>query len=435
MKNNKRMFSSIIIFGILLIGAVLYSLFENDDPYQYYTGLGDNFDLSSDDQKIVFSYYKDGKEAIFSADRNGKNVKQLTGFGSLKHHQPQLSSDGKHLLYLAENKDGNSSLYLANSDGSESKKLTSSKIHVFKALFSTENETIYYVGMGASDFQKAEGETKEGQDIYSINLSGKKEKQWTDADYFSIDTFLPSPNGKELYYGEDSGSVYKLVLGKSEEKESFLSQLDVADSYSKTLSPDGSQMAYTAVSKESEDSSLYEYELFLRDLNSEKTTKLTNLKTAVTVPRFFHTENKMAFLEHRNWSTDPAEFIFTTIDLDTKKLEGISFAMPKSTESNHWFMKQVDVAVNGTTISILYIVFVGLITMHQVYFRSKKGYLPSVISLIVTVAAFIASIIVAMTINPWYGIAIAMPAAGLLGCTVLLFIFTFVLNLIKKRKS
>ncbi|GKU82166.1 hypothetical protein [Niallia sp. NCCP-28] len=435
MRNRKNIFISIAIIGCLFIGAVLYALFEKNDSYQYYTGLGDNFDLSSDDQKVVFSYYKDGKEAIFAADREGENVEQLTSFDSLRHHQPQLSSDGKHLLYLAKDEEGNNSLYVANSDGSSGKKLTSSNLHIFKALFSASNDIIYFTAMPAEAFHKAEGETKEGQDIYSISISGKEIKQWTNQDYFNIDTFFLSPNGKELYYGEDSDYVYTLVLERNEKKESLFSKFDVDESYSKILSPDGLKMAYTAVSEESENASHYEYELFLQNLNSGEITKLTNLKTSVTVPKFFYKENKMAFLEQRNWPNDPAKFIFTTIDLDTKKIETVSFAMPKSAESSQWFMKTIDVAVNGITISILYILFIVFFIIDHVYFRAKKGYLPPIISLIITIAVFITSIIVAITVNPWYGISFGMIGAGLLGCTAILFIFTLALNVIKKRRA
>lgn len=434
MKNKKIFFSSIVIVGLLLIGTFFYFIFQEDNPYQYYTGLGDNFDLASNDEKIVFSYFKDGKEAIFSADQNGKNVKRLTPFGSLRHHQPKLSPDSSKLLYLAKNKEGIDALYVANSDGTNPKKIVSDKMHVTNALFASSNDTIYFTAKSAEDFKKAE-EANGGEDIYSINLDGTNRKQLTDKDYFSIDYFLLSPNGKELYYRGDSEHIDTIALEKEGEKNSLSSKLGIRDSYQQVLSPDGSKMAYTAVSKESETASLYEYELFLFDVESEKTNKLTNLKTSVTVPQFFHKANKIAFLEHTNWPDDPAKYRFTTIDIDSKKLEKITLDMPKSTASSHWMMKTINGAVNGITISILYILFVGLITMYQVYFRAKKGYLPSIISLSFTIVAFIASFVVAMTVDPWSGIAIAMLAAGLLGCTVLLFIFVFVLNMIKKRKA
>jgi len=434
LSRNKYMLLSIAVIGLLLVGAALYIFLEDNDPYKHYTGLGDSFDLSSDNQTVVFSYYLDGKEAIFSADRNGENVKQLTRFGSLNNHQPQLSSDGKHLLYLARDEDGNNSLYVANSDGSSAKKITSPKLHIFKALFSASNDTIYFTAMPAEDFHKAEGETKEGQDIYSITINGTEEKQWTDRDYFSIDTFLFSPEGTALYYGEADGYVYTLALDKRAKKEDFSSELGAVESYSKSLSPDGSKFAYTAVSKESEKASLYEYELFLRDLQSGKTTRLTNLKTSVTAPEFFRTENKMAFLEQKNWPSDPAEFIFTIIELDTKKLEKVTFKMPKSIEKSYSFGQFIDSVVNWLTISILYILFIGLISMHQRYFRLKKGYLPPLISLLVAILGFIASIIAAMN-DPWAGIAIGMLSAGVLGCTLIVFIFVFLLNLIRKREA
>lgn len=203
-----------------------------------------------------------------------------------------------------------------------------------------------------------------------------------------------------------------------------------AEPFQLTVSPEKKTIAYTAVSKESMDSSLYEYELFLRDLVNGETKKMTNLKKAVVSPVFFHQENKILFLEHTNWPQDPENFKLMTVDIDTEKTTEIHLDMPGFSSGN-MILKAIDYAVNSWTIGFLYIVLLFLLTL---YFQPRKVFLPSFISLTIALIAVAASFIVASVIDPWAGIGIGMLSAGILLSTLASFIFAIGITFYRKKK-
>jgi Tol biopolymer transport system component len=436
LRKRKVLLTLIAVTTLLLLGTVSYNIWRGDDHYKYFTGLGENFDISPDDQQYIFSYYTAGKEAIYQTNANGEGVTQLTKPTTERHHAPRYSPDGKKILFLAQNSVGINSLFVANRDGSQQKQLTTKKLHVSEAIFSPTENTIYYIGMKAADFKKAEGETKEGYDLYSTQLDGKNSKQLTDKDQFSMNSLSISPDGKELYYGLYTDNGEKLTaysLENGEESIPFISKMNSQDGYGIVLSPDGNRVAYTGIAKESLKSSLYTYELFFNDLKNGQTKRLTNLHTNVTSPRFFHNSNQIAFLENTNWPAEPAKYALRSIDLGTqKKVEKMIIAMPDE-KPGYRFLRIADQLANGTTLTVIYSFLVGLLTTYQFYFHSKRRYLPIKISLFLAAAVFIASIIFAIRVSPWYGIGLGMAAAAILVGTLIVFVFAFVWNKVKKR--
>ena len=102
--------------------------------------------------------------------------------------------------------------------------------------------------------------------------------------------------------------------------------------------------------------------------------------------------------------------------------------------SRHWLIKGVNQLVNGITIAVLYMIMIGLLItyLHQ-YHSKRKSYLPVIASLLLTIIIFISSVIVAFIVEPWFGIGLGMIAVALLGSTLLVFGYAFVLNLFGKR--
>ncbi|GAE44798.1 hypothetical protein [Mesobacillus boroniphilus] len=92
-------------------------------------------------------------------------------------------------------------------------------------------------------------------------------------------------------------------------------------------------------------------------------------------------------------------------------------------------MKTIDYSVNGWTVGLLYTVLLMLIT---VYVRKEKVFLPALISLAIGLFTLAASFVVAAALDPWAGIGVGMLAAGLLACTIVLFIFAFAMKLLRK---
>src|SRR5699024_184277 len=142
---------------------------------------------------------------------------------------------------------------------------------------------IYFIGIDAKEWNKDLGESKEGFDLFSMKPGEADEKQLTDKDYFSMDGLSVSKDGKRIFYSEFTGDREVIRAFSLEDKtiKKAVTPKGLSgdqSAYHPQLSPDGQEMAFTAVSEESWYSSLFKYELFLVDMDSEETERLTDLQ-------------------------------------------------------------------------------------------------------------------------------------------------------------
>jgi dipeptidyl aminopeptidase/acylaminoacyl peptidase len=419
--------TAIGITVLLLAFSVSYFLVRDGDVYKYHTGLGSRLALSADDQRLAFSYYKNGSEAIYSTDMDTMKSEQITFPKEGRHRQPAYSRDGRKILYLSENKDRIQSLFVANNNGSAPKKLSGDDLHVADALFSADGQQVFFAAIEGKEFLKTEGETKEGLDLYSVGIDGRGLEQLTDSDHFTMDSLSLSRDGTEIYF-KDFTDVYVYNIEEGRKRGSELTSQMPAEPFYLTFSPDGDKAAYTAVSPESENSSLFEYELYVRNLKNGESTRLTHLKSSVVSPVFYHNEDKIVFFHYRNWPGSPEEYRVHTVALDGGDVEELSLALPKA-ESSTSPVKLLDAAVNGVTIGGLYIL---LLVLAILYFRPAKTFRPVLISLALGILGFVASFVVAATGDPWGGIAVGMISAFILGFTAIAFLFALALKMFVK---
>ncbi|MFS0643927.1 TolB family protein [Siminovitchia sp. 179-K 8D1 HS] len=436
MKRKRTFLVTIGVIFMLFAGTLLYAILRDDDPYRHFTGLGEKISVAPDDSKIAFSYYADGKESIYTANRDGNHAKKISDSKNRRDHAPKYSPDGKKLVYLSEDPEGIQTLRVINQDGSEERQLTDDKIHVADAIFSQNGQTIYFVAVEADEFKKGE-ESREGFDLFSIGSNGRKMRKLTDADHFSMNHLSLSPDGKTIYYSEFDGEKerlysYSLEGGKGNAELSILPKEENAPSfYEPQLSPDGQHLAFTDVSKESQESSTFKYDLFLLDLETKNVERLTDLKKAVTSPAFFHKENKIAFLENTNWPKDPAVYRLKTIDITTHNIEAVKLDAPQSAGGPR-FIQMLDRAVNSFTLAILYMLLMCLLSVYLHLHHPGRAYLPAIVSFSIAVITCIASFAVAATVDPWYGIGLGMLAAGIFGCSLIVILFVFIYKRLAK---
>lgn len=435
MRKKRTLGSLIAATTILFVATLAFNVFSQEDSYRFFTGLGNKFDIAPNDEKVLLSYYLNGDEAIYEADVNGKNVQKLAVTGEGRFHSPKYSPDGERILFLSSNSDGINSLIIANRDGSNQKTLIESNMHVSEAIFSDAGDTIFYTAIPSEDFKKAEGETKEGLDLYSVSITGKDNTQLTDKNHFSMNTLSISPEGDQVYYTLYNGNreqltSYSLETGTEGPAENS-SELP-AEAYSTIISPDGMKLAYTSIAEESQNSSLYEYELYVMDTETRKKERMTDLNTSVIAPMFFHKGERIAFLENTNWPGIPEKYEFMIQELESKKLEPVTFHMPPETPYNRALNAMSNLA-SGTTVSVAYILLMILIITYLSYFHHSRRYLPAKINLSLVGVGFVITIAVGIGVNPWMGMAFGGVTAFLLGASILAFLYTFILGRLGKR--
>ncbi|MBT2682722.1 hypothetical protein [Bacillus sp. ISL-37] len=427
MNRKKTLMGAIAFVALLLISSISYTLLADRDAYKYYTGLGSGLAISKDDQLIAFSYFNNENSAIYTAGQDGRDVKRVSNPERVYHLNPQFSSDGSKILYLSQDRKHIQSLYIANVDGANPKKISEDTQHISGAIFSDDSETIFFASMPAEEFKKTEGETQEGFDLFSVKIDGSQMEQLTDRDFYTMDSLVFSAEKKEILF-KDFDDINAFDLEDRRVYTADFSGEMPTDFFHLTLSPKLNALAYTTITDESKDTSLFEYDLFLKDLQDGDTKRLTDLNSSVVSPVFFNEKNEILFLEYINWPQEPEEYKLRAVDIETKKLKELRLEMP-DLESSNFVMKAIAYSVNSWTVGLLYTVLLILIT---VYVKHEKVFLPSLISLAIGLLTLAASFVVAVTVDPWAGIGVGMLAASLLVCTIVLFIFAFAMKLSRK---
>lgn len=290
--------------------------------------------------------------------------------------------------------------------------------------------------MSASDLNKAEGESVSGSNIYTVDLLGEHHEQLATSIQPHINTLVFSKDGEELYYSVFTGNrdtVYAFSIHDQNEKLADFKHLFPRDTYlaSFDVSTDKNSVLYTGISEASLTSNLFKYELYMKDIASEQTTKLTELDSLVHAPIFFHQSNTVAFLQDLNWPIKPEMYRFMTLDLETKALQQLEFELPESVVK-YWFFKTVDRVINGWTVASLYVLFITALTLHF-HKKQRRTYIPTMTSFGVSIFLFLSSFVVAGMTNPWYGIGIAMLAGAMFFCTFIVLLFAFILR--KRMKN
>ena len=426
MKNHRILLIFIVLVAFLFTASITYGILFNPDPYNHHSGLGATVAVSPEDEALVFSYYENGREAIYAASLKDGKVRKVTKPADEDHRMPQFSPDGKGILYLAADDDGVQSLHYINDlTGDKSIQLTGTDTHVSSAAFSPDGRSVYYIAIPAEDFLKPEGEKENGADLFSVNAKGGNVLKLTDKDSFAMDELSVSVDGTMLFYTEFDGvqrlMAYSIKKGTS---SVYLDEYIRDDLYYPSFSYDNGLLAYTAVTEESKNKgSTFEYELFLMETSTGETKRLTDFNASVTSPVFFHLENQIVFLTQPNWPSEPAVYETMTVDYNSGEIASLRLDFPETTHKFqpativHWLTTPI-------TVTGLYLLLVGLLT---VYCQSalQKGYLPAKISAILTGIVFAGSFL-AGAFNPWAAISLIILAAGLAVCTIIIFIFAYI---------
>ncbi|HEY9122931.1 MAG TPA: hypothetical protein VIO15_01235 [Bacteroidales bacterium] len=105
-----------------------------------------NFDISSDDKQIIFSYVKNNISTVYTINSDGSNLKKIiSSNGDSFFVSPKYSKDGRKFLYILYKKDSNNgSLNICDIDGRNNEKLTDDKHIITEAVYSRDGESIYF---------------------------------------------------------------------------------------------------------------------------------------------------------------------------------------------------------------------------------------------------------------------------------------------------
>ena len=342
---NKRVtiiFSTTML--VVLTASLLFGFWKtSSNKAENYTGIGSHVAISPDDQTILFPYYRDNKAGIYSAIPQGKSVEAITFPESGYDIRPQFSPNGTKIAYIhrtiGENDEPKQTLHIMDSNGGNSQQLTEEELFVSEAVFSSDGNLIYFLNAAVyTNYSPITGPRPHEYDIHVINLEDQKIEKLTNYKNYTMEDLTVSTDGESLYFQmmndekinepsdtfEEYKEIFKLSL-EDNQVTSFVPEGDfgVNEVYGMTFSKDEKLLAYSAVTSESANDSYYKYELFLTDMITDQTRQITDLRTYVQEPVFFHTKNQFLFIEQPNWPGKPEIHQLWKMNIDGTGIEKI----------------------------------------------------------------------------------------------------------------
>ncbi|MFB5661928.1 TolB family protein [Alteribacillus sp. HJP-4] len=424
MKSNRVLLVSIITIIILLAASILISV--TYDSYRFYNGLAGSLAMSPDDEEIAFSYYENGDMEMYTSNREGNHIEQVSHSPDGDVTNPEFSPDGEELLYLSASSQRVSSIFIQDRGTKKTEQITGEDIHIEDAVFSPDSEMIYYIGIAAEDWQAEDGEAAGGFDLFAYDRESETTKQLSKQNYYIMDNLSVDPNNSFLLYSsfeEDTEEVMSFSLNDdpdiSTEMERFTGEV-----YNPTLSPDGEALAYSVMVDNSVGNDSYEYELFLFDTDSGNRQRLTNTNTNVEAPVFFHEDDRMLFLKDRDWPEDPVNYSLHSINLDNRETERISINGLEEQGTPLFYASAAAFSNRYVAIS-LYSLLGILLTI--VWNYRQKTYRPAVTSFVLSSLLFLSSLFSPL-FDPWGMLGLGNLAGSLAVCSLIILAFAYILK-------
>lgn len=157
-------------------------------------------ELSPDGKKIAFYSNRDGDYDIYTVNADGTDLKNITN-NDFGDFMPKWSSDGKKICYYSDEA-GYTDVYIINFDGTEKTQIVKNNAENSGAIWSADNRGLIYVSNEEGNF-----------DIYSIGIDGNKKTKLTNDEYFE-ETLSLSPDGSKVLYsaGQIDNTVFEVFV-------------------------------------------------------------------------------------------------------------------------------------------------------------------------------------------------------------------------------
>ena len=182
---------------------------------------------------IAFHSSRDGNSEIYIMDTDGSNMTRLTN-NSTADSDPNWSPDGSKIIFVAT-RDGNSEIYVMNVDGSSPVNLTNNEAEDISPSWSPDGTKIAFVSTRDSQ-----------QDIYVMDADGSNQTKLTD-DAHLDDSPDWSPDDSQIVFASQRDGdyeIYKIQVDGSGEARLTNSP---EDDLSPVWSPDGYTIAFTSL--------------------------------------------------------------------------------------------------------------------------------------------------------------------------------------------
>jgi len=280
------------------------------------------FDISKNDDKIIFSYNIDGTgSSIYEMNIDGSGVKPIIMTTKNKSYLfPKYSPNNDKILFLEYDKRDKSKISICLSDlnGKNLQHLTQGGEMIIRAIFSKyTNEIIYSKANTYGKSSPIGKEQAKGMDLYTLEISTGMTQKITDLNsygifhIFEIDslnilTHITGPTGGICLINKNSPKSYQRIVPKNNPRKD-------------------SSFYYTSIYSEKYDLMIFDspYEIYTMDMQNKIANSLYYSNNAhIRLIRMFNTKPTLLFLIK-------GELAISSINLDGTGLRKIPINISK----------------------------------------------------------------------------------------------------------
>lgn len=278
--------------------------------------------------QIIFSYSSPRRKGIYLMNDDGIVVKKLTKVKQdIYDYDPVYSPDGSKIAFVSNREGENGGLYLMDAAGSNLVRLTKGKDHDTAPIFSPDGKRIYFLrSRWFGKYSPIARPHYHDQDIFSIGIDGSDLRAVTDEQFYQISepSLLPDQEHMILQINNEpeQDSLWMLNLSNTKERESIRPNLEkfIPDQSEKPyvtqpltyngfsypiVSPDGKWLAFSWPGYYQ---GHFGHELYLMNLQSKETFKLTGLRSMVRPLNFSPDSKKILFLTDLKYTPKTQKF-------------------------------------------------------------------------------------------------------------------------------
>lgn len=302
--------------GILIFLLLLSSRCSSENISRDAIG---GFDISRDDEFVLFSYAKTGISSIYKMPLKGGKANLLIGSNEgLSYVNPKYSPDGKKIVFIGYEKDDvdKSSLYLANSDGTNIVRLTNGTGIFTEAVFMTDETVLFLKANEYGKYSPIGVKDAHGFDIYSIHLPSKEVSRLSNISAYGINHISVVDSNRILLRLEEGpdGGIYLFSRDHPEASRRlpFVNSplKDESMYYNPIYSQEYNVLAFTAP-----------YKLYKMNLENKKVELVYDATGTRNLDEiaFFNTQPRLLF-------TQQGLPVFFSINLDGEGLQRIEIS-------------------------------------------------------------------------------------------------------------
>ncbi len=321
--NSKFLLAALPVFFLFVFSGWLF----HKEKKPSMEGL---FDFSPDGQHIIFSIGHQKKSNIYRSRKDGSELTRLTD-SSGEDFAAAYSPDGSKIIFSrtqTSNSKDPTNLFIMDQDGANVRRLTFGKDCDINAIFSRDGQSVYFVRakwLGHSSPMVSS--FWQDKDLYSVQIDGKNLKAITNESFYKMSHLSLSPDGKEivtvLFIKNNPDFLWVIPLGDPSSRRALRPNLDgllkgkppfpIYQSIAFPIfSPDGKSIAF----KWSNQTINFNHDIYMMDINTSATKRITSLKRAATPCAFSPDGKEILFHFWPGWPSgnDPNELWLVNFD-------------------------------------------------------------------------------------------------------------------------